>query len=433
MKSLLKVIAIASLSLPAFASNSFSLLTYNVAGLPEGLSSGSPSTNTIKISPLLNDFDIVNVQEDFNYHATLISLATHPYRSATSGGAAIGDGMNLFSRFGFSDFERTKWKDCYGLLDSGSDCATPKGFYFSRQFLAGGAIVDVYNLHTDAGTDDNSNAARAKNLAQILSYIEWASKGQAVIVAGDTNSRYTRVTDNPKLQAFINAGFKDVWIEKSRAGIYPVAGAAALTDCADKNSGSCERVDKVLYRSSPAVTLSLNNTYIPTHFVDENNQPLSDHDPLVANFSYGFANGFYLSPVLGGPHGDFYNDIATLSASNYPALTKVSISTGARVNNLSFTYANGQTLAHGSTYSTTTSLNLSATNYITEITACQDKKNTTRIFYLDIKTNQGNRIYGGTKSGTCKTLTAPSGTAFIGAFGRSGDELDNVGFIAKQR
>lgn len=433
MKRFIQFIAAMGVCLPALASNNFSFLTYNVAGLPEALSSGTPASSTVKISALLNDYDIVNVQEDFNYHADLYSLDNHPYRSSTSGGAGIGDGMNLLSRFSYSDFDRIKWKDCYGLLDSGSDCATPKGFYMSRHFLAGGAIVDVYNLHTDANTDSNSNAARAKNLAQILSYIDWASKGHAVIVAGDTNARYTRTTDNPKLMAFISAGFKDAWIETARAGIYPVAGANALLDCTDKNSGNCERVDKIFYRSSPVVTLSLNNSYIPTHFVDANNQPLSDHDPLVANFSYGIVNGFYLSPLLGGPHGDFYNDLASLSTNAYPLLTKVSISTGARVNNLTFNYVNGQTLSHGNTYSNTSSINLSASNYITEITVCQDKKSTTRIFYIDIKTNLGNRIYGGTKSGYCLTMTAPAGMAFIGALGRSGDELDNVGFIAKNR
>lgn len=433
MKSLIKFIAAMSLSVPALAANTFSILTYNVAGLPEGLSSGKPATNTVKISPLLNDFDIVNVQEDFHYHSDLISLDNHAYRSDTSGDAAIGDGMNLFSRFAYTDFERIKWSDCYGLFDSGSDCATPKGFYMSRHFLAGGAILDVYNLHTDADTDDNSNAARAKNLAQILAYIESHSMGHAVIVAGDTNSRYTRPTDNVALSAFKNAGFKDTWIEKARAGVYPQSGAAALLDCTDKNSASCERVDKILYRSSAAITLSLNDSYVPNYFVDSSNQPLSDHDPLAAKFSYAFNTGFAFSSVLGGPHATFYNDLVSLSANNYPLLTKVSISTGARVNNLTFTYANGTSLAHGTTYSTTTSLNLSAANYITEITACQDKKSTTRIFYLDIKTNLGNRIYGGTKSGTCATMTAPTGMAFIGAFGRAGDELDKVGFIARTR
>ncbi|HNC65195.1 MAG TPA: hypothetical protein PK075_11140 [Chitinophagales bacterium] len=41
-------------------------MTYNVAGLPEGINSDQfPSRHIPLISPLLNNFDVVNVQEDF--------------------------------------------------------------------------------------------------------------------------------------------------------------------------------------------------------------------------------------------------------------------------------------------------------------------------------------------------------------------------------
>ena len=53
--------------------NTFSVLSLNVAGLPAILSSGDPAVNTVKISPLLNNFDIISVQEDFAYHDELIS------------------------------------------------------------------------------------------------------------------------------------------------------------------------------------------------------------------------------------------------------------------------------------------------------------------------------------------------------------------------
>lgn len=431
MNHFIKLLAVMSISLPAFASGQFNVLTYNVAGLPDLFSSGSPATNTVKISPLLNDYDLVVVQEDFSYHSDLLSQNNHPFRSNHSGDIAIGDGMNLFSRLSYTDFARIKWSDCYGVFDSGTDCLTPKGFHMSRHFLNGGAIVDVYNLHTDAGSDTNSLAARAKNTLQLLAFIAANSKGHAVIVAGDTNSRYTRSTD--KLHDFIAAGFKDVWVEKARLGNYPQSGAEALLDCADKNSPNCERVDKILYRSSPAVNLVLNDAYVPAHFVDQNNAPLSDHDPVAAFFSYSVNSNYALTAALGGPHGAFYNDLADLHAANYPALTKVSIRTGARVDNLSFSYANGINLSHGGSGGNLQTINLNSSNYITQITACQDKKDTTRIFYLDIKTSQNNRIYGGTYRGTCQTFTAPAGMAFIGAYGRAGTELDKLGLIAKKR
>lgn len=56
---------------------SLSVLSFNVAGLPEILQnndeSGDKTTNTELIGTYFSeyDFDLINVQEDFNYHAAL--------------------------------------------------------------------------------------------------------------------------------------------------------------------------------------------------------------------------------------------------------------------------------------------------------------------------------------------------------------------------
>src|SRR5882724_12042057 len=54
---------------------SFSLLTYNVAGLPIFISQSEPSRNMPEISALLNLYDVAVVQEDFAYHEALRSHA----------------------------------------------------------------------------------------------------------------------------------------------------------------------------------------------------------------------------------------------------------------------------------------------------------------------------------------------------------------------
>ena len=48
------------------------------------------------------------MQEDFNYHANLYAADNHPYRTATSGGAGIGSGLNTLSEAWYDgdDFER---------------------------------------------------------------------------------------------------------------------------------------------------------------------------------------------------------------------------------------------------------------------------------------------------------------------------------------
>ncbi|WP_199434154.1 hypothetical protein [Qaidamihabitans albus] len=83
--------ATASLNVPAAAAaeagGEFSVLTYNIAGLPEPLSSADPERNTPIIGSRIGGYSVVNVQEDFNYHAALYAADDHPYRTPTSGGA----------------------------------------------------------------------------------------------------------------------------------------------------------------------------------------------------------------------------------------------------------------------------------------------------------------------------------------------------------
>jgi len=80
-------------------SGTFSVLTYNIAGLPDGISSApTPRAEaTTAIGQRIGPYDLVHVQEDFNYHATLYAADSHPYRTPTSGGAGIGSGLNTLS------------------------------------------------------------------------------------------------------------------------------------------------------------------------------------------------------------------------------------------------------------------------------------------------------------------------------------------------
>ena len=116
----------------------FTALSYNVAGLPEALGGEEPGRHSPKISPLLNDYDLVLLQEswkdDFHglgeqqpplapvldqwplpfYHHLIVADADHPYRSTPAdhpygtdlrrvphGPTLIADGLNRLSRFPF--------------------------------------------------------------------------------------------------------------------------------------------------------------------------------------------------------------------------------------------------------------------------------------------------------------------------------------------
>lgn len=251
----------------------FTALTYNVAGLPEGINANQhPVANMPLISPRLNNYDIVNVQEDFNYHDVLIKDNRHTFKSkyfALEGG--LGDGLNMFSDFLFQNFMRTGWEVC-----NGTDCLTPKGFTYSRVKLTAGAYIDLYNFHCNAGSDSDDLAARRANILQLCKYINYRSKNNAVIIMGDSNCRYTRTGDN--IRELLDLGFKDAWVEKERNGILPEQNGLAVAD---------ELVDKIFYRSNDKITLTPLVYDVPENeFLDGNGEWLSDHRPVFTEFRF---------------------------------------------------------------------------------------------------------------------------------------------------
>jgi len=423
---------------PAAAADSgtFSVLSYNVAGLPESLSSAPTprESSTTTIGQRIAPYDIVNVQEDFNYHAYLYAADTaHAYRTPTSGGAGIGSGLNTLSKISYDtdDFERVHWNSCQ--IDSG-DCLTPKGFTFMRERLAEGVYVDFYNAHTNAGTNDGDLASRADNLNQLTAFINTHSAGNAVVVMGDTNTRYTRSGDTIAEFAAAN-GLTDAWVKLIRGGVAPAKGSDALV-CDQSGAtvpNTCEVVDKILYRSSKLVTLnatSYNNEH--AKFLTGDGLMLSDHDPITAGFTWSRNSAFKLSDQFGGPHGDYFTDIAGVPAG--ARATTVSLRSGSRVDQMGLTLSDGTTLAHGGTGGTASSLTLGSGEYVTSAQLCQGVKDDhTRIFYAKFSTNLGRSLAGGTTTSDCVTRTAPSGWQLAGFHGRAGDEVDKIGFIYTQR
>ncbi|MFC8981213.1 jacalin-like lectin [Streptomyces sp. NPDC057411] len=417
-------------------SGTFSVLTYNVAGLPESLSSAPTprDSGTTEIGRRISPYDIVHVQEDFNYHARLYAADTgHPYRTPTSGGAGIGSGLNTLAKAPYDedDFERVRWNACQ--YDSG-DCLTPKGFTFARQRLAEGVYVDFYNLHTNAGTNAGDLAARADNLKQLTAFIAHHSAGNAVVVMGDTNTRYTRAGDT--IAEFAAAGgLTDAWVERIRGGIPPAKGSEPLLCDQSRPTvpNTCELVDKVLYRGSALVSLNA-VSYANEHaaFLTGDGRMLSDHDPVAVGFSWSRNPAFRASEQFGGPHGDPFNDIDRAPAG--ARATTIALGAGSRVDRLSITLDNGSTLTHGGPGGTAASLTLGSGEYLTTAYLCRGQKDgRTRIFHARFTTNLGRALAGGTPTSDCVTRTAPPGWQIAGFHGRAGDEVDKVGFLYTQR
>ena len=240
----------------------FTLLTYNVAGLPEAFSPSTPRENIPRVSPLLNRYDMALVQEDFSYHHELVRATLHRYRSRPMRPRSfVADGLNQFSRFGFAALHRVRWERCNGLVSSATDCLADKGFTFSDVSLAPGVHVHLYNLHADAGSARLDVETRGQNFEQLARYIEQRSTGQALIVAGDTNLRASSHRgDAETLARFI--------------------GTLGLSDACEPEVTPEEQIDRVLYRSSSELDLEASRCWQALEFVDARGAGLSDHPAI---------------------------------------------------------------------------------------------------------------------------------------------------------
>ncbi len=405
----------------------FSILSYNVAGLPQVLSSADDREEyTPIIGELVNDYDIVNVQEDFNYHAYLYETDEHEYRTATSGGVPLGDGLNTMSNYSYTDFVRVAWDDC-----NGTDCLTPKGFSMLRVRMDEGVYIDIYNLHPNAHVTDEDLEARKENIFQLVDYINENSNGNAVMVFGDTNCRYTRIGDTIRV-FYSDLDMTDPWIDLIKNGIKPSKGSSALV-CADMDTiltdYDCETVDKVFYKGNNYINLLATEcTYEDSKFRADDGTALSDHRPLYTEFKYWLNESMSLSDQFGGPHGTSFTDVNDIDES--VVVKSIGIRSGSRLDQVNITFNNGTTLSHGSTGGTAYSLTLNDGEYIKSVDLCSGKYNDhTRIFYAQFTTNENRTISGGTTTDTTETYTAPDDWQIVGFHGRAGDEVDKLGVI----
>jgi hypothetical protein len=251
-----------------------------------------------------------------------------------------------------------------------------------------------------------------------------------VIVFGDSNSRYTRTDDIPDVFKTEN-GMTDVWLQLVRNGVPPAKGADALLCTNPATTNTCEIVDKTWYRGSPALTLTAKTfNYAGNMFLQENGDLLSDHNGVLVDFSWSLVDRFRVSDVFGGEEGTWYNDLSTVSSISSAKVSSITLRGSERVDAISVSLASGQTLSHGGTGGTATTLTLASGETLTSAQLCQGQRDgKTRIFYAQFTTSAGKTVSTGVKTSDCVTRTAGTGRSIVGFLGRSGNEVDQLGFI----
>ncbi len=266
-----------------------SVISANVSGLPAFLSKydrNVPDSQRI-LGKMLNEsgYDIICVQEDFQYHSTFSAeMTNYPYKTYTSGGVPIGDGLIIFSKYPFYNVKRIAWNEYNGIFADGLDALTPKGFIHCTVDVDG-VLIDLYNVHNDAYRTDADQLAKKSQLVQLTEYIKENSKGRPIIITGDTNLTFHTdpLADTYSILIEEN-GFTDCWIELKNNGNYMQSedSQPLISSWYDKfgghDWGRWDSVERLLYKNGDGLKFK------PLHFEytvysddASNKKALTDH------------------------------------------------------------------------------------------------------------------------------------------------------------
>lgn len=277
-------------------SGSLKIVQYNVGGLPIPTSiSGkeySVSESQVENAEYLNaeNADIIAVQEDFDYHYILESKIDLPYKTISSGGTAVGDGMNIWSAYQLFNVGRVKWNTLSGVLDGGNDALTPKGILYGTIEIEDGAYVDIYVIHADSHEDEPSLDAKRDNFKQLSELIEKNSGTRAVIITGDFNSNFSLVLGDELRSTFIDNGFKDTWVEAVNGGNYNFTYNEGFAIYQTHYWGHWDCLDKTLYRGGDGVSFNVVSHKYTYYGGDGTQQLYSDHAASIAQLKYEVDN-----------------------------------------------------------------------------------------------------------------------------------------------
>lgn len=311
--------------------NTFQVAALNVDGMPRQVKAlgmiditlnpdAKEEAGAIAIGQklLTMGYDVVALEEDFNYDAQIMAQVSSLYSSGTHRGGIDPakaqylnfvaqaplfdtDGLNILYKgtcARVSDETFYKWTDHYGYTDDGADGLINKGFRYYTVTIHDSVEVDVYIVHMDAECSAGDLTARESNMQQVVRAILASNNRRPVLILGDTNCRYNRDRVKQVMIDQLNADprfdCRDVWVEHCWDGQYPdfvsLGDASASISVHDPYYGfqHGEVVDKIFYINNIESPYYLQALYYlqDTSFVNEAGEPLADHWPVVTTFSY---------------------------------------------------------------------------------------------------------------------------------------------------
>ncbi len=267
------------------ASVEFSVVTYNVQARPWFDDSNYKFTH---ISPLLNPFDLVSIQECFKDYERLWDGTTHPVRiyhsRLKSPWKVVGSGLGILGRFPLEGVEAENFE----IVGDRQNWPASKGLLLAR-FRVGGMPLDFYATHMEAGKKADAMWSRREQAEQLVRFVRRHSPpGHAVIFAGDFNMRPVREDKGETPLEGYRAGAETlVFDAMTREQVFDaVRMELALKSAVEELAGPVYNgVDHVLYRSGDGLRLTaLDYRHDDPAFYGADGKPLSDHEPLIVQF-----------------------------------------------------------------------------------------------------------------------------------------------------
>ena len=306
----------------------FSIATLNVDGLPQKLlvanvnPDGPGGGGSVRIGRYLlkRGYDLVFMQEDFNYHEELTVPLEDDYQLDSWSGDIGVEGRQIdFLHLQNHRFEcdglmgawksgitltsanRMSWTANFGKFSHALDEIVTKGFRRYDLTLTDGLQIVVYNMHMDAGDtaderegkDSLDRDARLKQWNQLRDDILSRLDTRPVIIVGDLNSYYCRdqIKKNfiDEIEATGRATVGDAWVELQNGGKYPTPVDGIVCCETDGNIlESGEVLDKVMY-VNPAGGEKIHAVSYQLDTVGylHDGKMLGDHYPVSVTFQTG--------------------------------------------------------------------------------------------------------------------------------------------------
>lgn len=248
---------------------SFNLLIYNVQMRPV---LDNNSYKGSRISPLLNSYDIVGVQESFSDKEILLSKCDHLCKAHFTAKyccfSFVDSGLSTLSKFPIIEQKYMHYRSRSGFVD----IIASKGILLTRLEINNN-IVDVYNTHMQAGESDDG-LARLDQAAQLVEFVNNNSLAtHSVMIIGDFN------------MGPLSEEEKEDFMIRRAATFAMMKNNLGLSDLETSLGMSSVNLDRILFRAGCGQKLEARAFHnLENSFTDEDGQALSDGRPIMGRF-----------------------------------------------------------------------------------------------------------------------------------------------------